>query len=423
MKDNKANQLTQLWRNYPCVSMEALEELNHRNLLHFDGNRWRFGDGNNGTTRRLDGRKFRLRNGKQVKAFGDNSDAAWHQLIGLDDVVQNDRPYALLAIEGSKDALAAAQFAFGIEHLSETGIMCALGSGYRPIPSELHKLAGRWVVLIGDNDDAGRETVQIVSYAFNFAGIGHAVWDWDLCEIKTKDLFQFMMKCPYGRVKNPLRILYEGTFMSPSLPAPHSPVHPFTRSTTQIAGVSDEEKLGIIHPFIVTKRGAGNTMSFRLARAIKTKNMSMNDIVEIFRLWFAKSRPCLASDVNEEELLDTFYRQLKRVRFTETALAGARERARHAKPPFIPARDGDVEVAKVAALCRELQREDLKRPFICPVSVVQDFLNLRSPSSANYLLHVLENEKVIECVDRGAPNKPGQKGKPTFWRYIYPLDQ
>jgi hypothetical protein len=175
--------------------------------------------------------------------------------------------------------------------------------------------------------------------------------------------------------------------------------------------------------FIVTKQGTGNSMSFQLARAIKPKNTSMNNIEEIFGLWFAKSRRLLPPDADESESLQTFYRQLKRVRFTDTALEAACERAKRSKPPFIPARDGDVELAKLAALCRELQRDALDRLFICPVNVVQRFLNLRWPSQANYLLHVLETEHVIECVDRGAPNKLGQKGKSTKWKYKLSLDQ
>jgi hypothetical protein len=76
----------------------------------------------------------------------------------------------------------------------------------------------------------------------------------------------------------------------------------------------------------------------------------------------------------------------------------------------------------LASLCRELQREAGERSFICPVNVVQRFLNRRFPEEANRLLHQLERHKVIECVDRGAPNKVGVKGKPTFWRYKLPLD-
>jgi hypothetical protein len=163
-------------------------------------------------------------------------------------------------------------------------------------------------------------------------------------------------------------------------------------------------------------------MSFRLARAIKHEKMNMKDITEIFEIWFAKSRAFLPPEADEADSLQIFYRQLKRVRFTDAALEAACTRARAAKLPFIPARDGDMEVAKLAALNRELQRDAGDRPYICPVNVAQGFLNLPWPSQANYLLHVLEDEHVIECVDRGAPNKPGQKGKPTMWRYKLPLE-
>jgi hypothetical protein len=148
----------------------------------------------------------------------------------------------------------------------------------------------------------------------------------------------------------------------------------------------------------------------------------MRDIDKIFLLWFAKSRPLLPPDADESESLQTFYRQLKRARFTSTGLEAACERARTATPPFIPARDGDTEIGRLAALCRELQRDSGNRPFICPVNVVQQFLGLRWPSQANYLLHVLEDEKVLACADRGAPNKKGVKGRPTMWLYELPVD-
>jgi len=54
---------------------------------------------------------------------------------------------------------------------------------------------------------------------------------------------------------------------------------------------------------------------------------------------------------------------------------------------------------------------------------VQKFLDLRWPSQAAWLLHVLEQERVIECVDRGVPNTPGNKGKPSLWRYSLPVEE
>ena len=171
----------------------------------------------------------------------------------------------------------------------------------------------------------------------------------------------------------------------------------------------------------MTEPKTGNRKSFDLARSIKHMKLDMDDIDAIFKLWFAKSRPYLLKDADEGESLSTFYRQLKRVRFTNTALEAAIERARKATPPFIAARDGDVQLAKLAALCRELQRNVGDRPFICPVTVAVDFVPVRWRAQANYLLHVLEDEGVIECVDRGAPHNHGMKGKPTMWRYKLPM--
>ena len=98
-------------------------------------------------------------------------------------------------------------------------------------------------------------------------------------------------------------------------------------------------------------------------------------------------------------------------------------RARRTPPPFIPSLDGNDDAAKLAALCRELQREAGEgRPFICPVNIAQQFLNQRWPEQANWILHQLERNEVIECVDRGVPNKTGKKGKATMWKYKLPID-
>lgn len=102
----------------------------------------------------------------------------------------------------------------------------------------------------------------------------------------------------------------------------------------------------------------------------------------------------------------------------ETAI----ERATSTKPPFLPALKGNEDATKLATLCRELQREAGDRPFICPVNVAQRFLNLLWPEQANWLLHQLERNGVIKCIDRGAPNKLGKEGKSTLWRYKLPLD-
>jgi hypothetical protein len=386
------------------ISPDTGEEMVQRGLLHFDGDSWRLGDENNGSTRRLYG------NWKRA----DNSGPDWHKLIGLDDVVQNDRRNVVFVIEGNKDALAAAEIAHRNGILPETGIICALGSGYRPIRSELEQLRGRQVLVVGDNDAAGIETTEIVCQALEAAGVDHKVWDWT--NRPEKDLYDFLS----GNLsQNPLF----SAFFSSFSPSHASTLLPFYPSTTEtVGGLGQDERLGIVAPFIVAKRGTGNAMSFQLARAVKQRNLNMQNINIIFKLWFEKSRPMLPPDADESQSLQDFYRQLGRVRFTDAGLEAACERARTATPPFIPARDGDIEVAKLAALCRELQRNAGNRPFICSVNVAQRFLGLRWASQANYLLHILEDEKVLECADRGAPNKPGVKGKPTMWRYKFPIE-
>ena len=170
---------------YPSISVETVDELVRRGLFHCSGDYWRFGDENNGTTRRLDGRKF---------TRADNSGADWHKLIGLADVVRHNRKDVLFVIEGSKDVLAAAELAFRSVILEETGVTCALGSGYRPIASEIEQLCSRRVELIGDQDAAGVETTSIVSRALHRAGVEHGIWDWsDWANRDDKDLFDVLI--------------------------------------------------------------------------------------------------------------------------------------------------------------------------------------------------------------------------------------
>jgi hypothetical protein len=398
----------------PHISRATVEELVDRGLLHFDdvgatNDRWRFGDDTNaGTSRSFSNPKWK---------YAHSSGKEWHKLIGLSDIIRHDRKHVLFVLEGSKDALAAAEIAFRTGVLPHTGILCALGSGYRPMPSEIEQLQGRRVVVIGDNDAAGIQTTEIVAGALAAAGVDHETWDWSACP-DCKDLYQLLQ----GAGKDISGSKYSKSLLSLS-PSYHSTLQPFNPSTTQTApeaGINSDERLGIVCPFIVTQKGTGNRQSFLLARAISRRKFSMKQIEAIYHTWFERSRAMLPPDANQATALSTFYDQMHRVRFTEAGLESACKRARKAKPPFIPARDGDEEVALAAALCRELQRESGERPFICPVNVVQSFLNLRWPSQANYLLHVLETEKVIQCVERGCPNKKGVKGKPSMWRYTWP---
>jgi hypothetical protein len=410
------------------ISAETVRALMKRGLLHLKDDRWRLGDASNpGITRSLNDLDWK---------YSHSNANTWHGLIGLCDVIENDRREAWLVIEGSKDALAAAEIANRKGVLHQVGILAALGSGYRPIPSELNKLRGRKLFVIGDNDTAGFETTQIVSCALTTAKIEHSLWNWN--GGPCKDLYEWLARrdahpASLGSSKSFVveqetraRACVNGKSSPP--PSPLLTVLPFCCSTTQCpsttqrAAIGENELLQFIEPFIVTKKGTGNRMSFELARAVKAQNLDPANVDRIFQLWFEKSRPMLPPQADQTESQNDFYRRLKRVRFPEKGLSGAIERARTARLPDIASLNHNEAALRLAALCRELQRETGQRPFICSVNVAQKFLQLRWPSQANYLLHILEGEKVIECVDRGRPNKPGVKGKTTLWRYKLPMD-
>jgi hypothetical protein len=403
-------------KTYPSISGEALRELSRRGLFHCAGDYWRFGDESNGTTRRLDGRKF---------TRADNSGADWHKLIGLADVVRHNRKGVLFVIEGSKDALAGAELAFRSGILGEIGIVCALGSGYRPITSQIDQLCGRHVGLVGDRDAAGVETTGIVSQALHHAVIDHHIWNWaDWQHEHDKDLFDVLTTI--GLSNSTTTSTFFFSFFSPFPQFNGSTVQHFNGSTQDgeaeaTIGTTIDQ---FVAPHVVITAGTGNRKSFDLARAIKTTNanMVMSDITTIFDEWFTRSRLFLPKGSDRDKSLQIFLKQLTRVRFLLGSLKAACERARTAPPPLIPALDGNTEAVAVAALCRELQRDAGERGFICPVNVVQQFLDLRWPAQAHWLLHQLELNGVIECADRGAPNTLGKKGKPTFWRYRFPLN-
>src|SRR5439155_27040680 len=78
-------------------------------------------------------------------------------LIGLDDVVENDRGEILLIPEGSKDALAALHLADAEDRLMDVGVVVALGSAVKLIPDDVEKLRRRRIRIFPDVDAAGRD--------------------------------------------------------------------------------------------------------------------------------------------------------------------------------------------------------------------------------------------------------------------------
>ena len=149
-------------------------------LRHHNARCWRFGDARNGCLRRLDGNPFKI-NGECVKAKAETKGESWHRLIGLDDVVANDRREILLVVEGSKDGLAALHFAHVEGRLLSIGLTVALGAGVTLCASDVEKFRGRSVRIFGDADTTGQQAVsrianQLLQVAeevqiFNLAGL------------------------------------------------------------------------------------------------------------------------------------------------------------------------------------------------------------------------------------------------------------
>lgn len=154
------------------ISPEAIDEAMQRGLLtflrHHNALCWRFGDARNGCLRRLDGHPFKI-NGERVKAKAETRGESWHRLIGLDDVVANDRREILLVVEGSKDGLAALHFAHVEGRLSQIGIVVALGAGVKLLADDVEKFRGRRVRIFGDADAAGQHAVS---------GVGKQLCPW-----------------------------------------------------------------------------------------------------------------------------------------------------------------------------------------------------------------------------------------------------
>jgi hypothetical protein len=376
---------------HTCISADTVALLSERGLFHFNGEAWRFGDRRNGCCRRLDGRCFEI-NERRVKATAETEGEAWHRLIGLTDVLENDRRFVLFVLESSKDALAAAELAHRCGYLHRVGILCALGSGYRPLPSEIEHLRGRQLRLICDNDAVSHSTAAIVCDALAQAEVEFKLWQWTDAD-EAVDLFAFLETLDASLSPRELRALLQKRFASTAKNAPPlncytqvpkveqypklntnallspsncSTAQQLNRARTHVhAHAREGELLAIVDRFVVRQSKTGHRQAFLLARAIKPLNLSLSELSEVYRAWFQQSRAMLPKDDDQAKSFDKFLDQIRRVRFTDTGLASAIERARRAKLPAIPALAHNEEALRLAALCRELQRERGDGVFPC----------------------------------------------------------
>src|SRR5438552_780316 len=248
---------------FQCLSGETLAELTRRGLLRTRPKQmWHFGDNSNGCSRYLNGGKWKR---------ADTKGADWHKLAGLEDVVANDRRFVAFVLEGSKDALAAAELLNRLGLLTRSGIIVAFGAAYRPIASEVQQLSGRKVILIGDNDSAGRDCISRVSATLCDHCIDHVVLFWPE---SAKDVFELVQV--HVEAKNDFGRLYQVFLSFFSLPTVQefngSTVQQLSSSTAQQFNDSTQEEPGdFVDPYVATAPATGNTAAFALARAIRDR--------------------------------------------------------------------------------------------------------------------------------------------------------
>ena len=384
----------------PDFSAETVAEVQRRGLVTFKKHRrvacWHFGDDHNGTTRSLNGRKY-LR--------ADNKGEDWHKLIGLLDVTEHDRRCVVFILEGSKDALAAFEFAHRAGILAEVGVVTAIGTGYRPIPEELVQLVGRRVFLIGDHDRAGIESMCRVSAALCRCGVNHVVINWNsFPNFDGKDLFD-LLKSWNGQTPS----FFPEFFSSPSL------------LPSSLSSLFSLFSLFSPAPFICTASGQRNRKLFELARAtkqfenVRQRKLTGSELAHIFEAWYSPSAPFIG--MGRDECLIHFLRVRDKVRFVAADISEAMKRAQSEPLPEIGIEC--IPLQKIAALCRALQRAQFGHPFFCSVRTAKAFAEFASESAAHNALRTLESMGVIECVKRGIPGNPGNPA--TRWRYLLPL--
>ena len=291
-------------------------------------------------------------------------------------------------------------------------VIVAFGAAYRPIAREVQQLSGRKVILIGDNDSAGRDCISRVSATLCDHCIDHVVLFWPE---SAKDLFELVQL--HVEAKNDFGRLYQVFLSFFSLPTVQefngSTVQQLSSSTAQQFNDSTQEEPGdFVDPYVATAPATGNTAAFALARAIRDRQEQTGvaatnlEIGAFHHEWFMRSRPMLPQNADEERSLRKFYKQLTRVRFLPTALARAIARARSAPLPQLPNLSNDAQL--VASLYRELQRDAGDRGFICPVNTIVEFAGLRWPEQARWIQNVLEKAGVISLYGSGVPSRHGR---------------
>ena len=431
------------------ISREAIEEAIRRKLLSFVKRRksrcWCFGDSGNGCLRRIDGQPFKIRS-KSVKAEAETHGESWHRLIGLDDVVVNDRHDILLILEGSKDGLAGFHFADAEGRLSVIGVVVALGSAIKLSPEDLEKFRGRRVRIVADADASGERAVacvaqQLVSCAdevqvLNLAGLkrddGVPVKDlFDATRIDyddfeaNRDLWSITDLDSKGQR---VRLITNNHQFSPPPPSPphgspksHGfPVYPVSNPQEL---ETELEELGVRNA--CTKRDTGRERRWQLARDLVAvekriaRKLAPAELVQTFHKWYALSKAHLDPKKACDWYCGRFLAEVGKVRVPTgegEALKTALAHISASPLPEIPGRpDAPGSWRSLAALHRELARQSANGTYFLSCRDAAKAHASLNKDSANDINRALAQLAVIQLLRTGA-SYPG--GKASEFRYL-----
>jgi hypothetical protein len=437
------------------ISPDAISEAVRRGLVSFKKHRrvacWRFGDTHNGCLRRLDGLPFEIK-GQRVKAEAETRGYAWHRLIGLDDVLANNRREILLIIEGTKDALAAFHFADIEGRLSSIGVAVALGAAVNPC-ADVEKLSGRRVRIFGDADTAGQETAarvgkQLLAAAdevqiFNLAGLhcenGSLVKDlFDLSRIDSndfeanRDLWSVTDLDSKGERVRVLRNEPEFSFLPPPLPHVSPESHGFL-----VYPVSSSQELGkelenLAKSNACTARDTARERRWKLLQDLAAvqkrigRDLSPEELIKTFDEWHCASHPDLDPKKTRDDYLAKFLAELGKVRVPTgegEVLKKALEHVSTLSVSALPSLPGTWEALeswrRLAALHRQLARQSANGTYFLSCRDAAKTHQGLNKDSANIINHALIRLGVIDPVRIGDA-RPG--GKASEFRYLLPLN-
>ena len=451
LDDRSVDELAAQLAISPCATGEAVR----RGLLRFEKHRgsacWRFGDTRNGCFRRLDGQPFKI-NGERVKAKAETRGESWHRLIGLDDVVANDRRDILLTPEGSKDALGALHFADAEDRLSEIGLVVALGSAVKLVPEDIGKFRERRVRIFGDADPAGQhaaykiakqlapvaEEVQI----FNLTGLhcqdGSAVKDlFDLTRINCDDFEtnrDLRSITDLDSKGERIQIITDKEEFLPFPPSPPrevpeclvSPMYPVSSS-----GELEKELVELAKGNACTVTGTARKRRFKLLRDLAaverriSRKLIPDEVMNTFDAWYRDSLPHLDPKKTRNNYLAAFFAELGKVRMPtgeggalQAALARVSVLPIHELPELPGIASAPESWRKIAALHRELARLSANRTYFVSCRDAAKAHHESNKDFASNINHVLARLGVIEIV-RVGDVRPG--GKASEFRYLLPV--